>query len=97
MQMEQKTMDAILNCFATRGKGKGYLLAKCPKSGTPEAAAWQGLALAWNPYKASIFAIMIMSDENHAIHKQALAWAESNMQLRGLDRDRLALESLGVW
>ena len=95
--MKPETISAIQACFATRGKNKGKLLAKCPPMGTPAAAAWQALALAWNPYKASIFSLMIMSDENIAIHREALIWAESNMQLRGLDRDRLALESMGVW
>jgi hypothetical protein len=95
--MSPKTLSAIQACFATRGKNKGHILAQCPKSNTLESAAWQAMMLAWNPYKASIFALLTMNDEQRAIHKEVLTWAESNMQLRGLDRDRLALESLGAW
>lgn len=95
--MQQETVNAIRQCFATRGKNKGKLLAKCPPTGTPQAAAWQALALAWNPYKASIAGLIFMPEENKPIWREALTWAESNMQLRGLDRDRAILESLGAW
>jgi len=95
--MTPETAKAIAGCFATRGKNKGKLLAKCPPMHTPEAAAWQAMALAWNPYKASIFAMLMFTPEQKALHAEALTWAETNMQLRGLDRDRLALETVGAW
>ena len=95
--MQPETQYAIRKCFVTRGRNKGRLLAKCPPMGTPAAAAWQALALAWNPYKASIVALMFMPEANRFIYREALDWAEANMHLRGLDRDRAILESLGVW
>jgi hypothetical protein len=39
----------------------------------------------------------IRRGEHAELFAEALAWAEANMQLRGSDRDRLALERLGVW
>lgn len=95
--MEQETVNAIRQCFATRGKNRGKLLSRCPPMGTPQAAAWQALALAWNPYKASVTGLIFMPEANRFIYREALAWAESNAQLRGLDRDRAILESLGAW
>jgi hypothetical protein len=97
MNMSPETAKAISGCFTTRGKYKGKLLAKCPPLRTPEAAAWQAMALAWNPYKAGLCAILFMPEEFRPIYREALDWAESNMQLRGLDRDRLALETMGAW
>jgi hypothetical protein len=92
------TAAAIRACYATRGKYKGFLLKQSPRSGTAQHAAWQALVLAWNPYKASIWAVMcIRRSEHAAIFEETLAWAEANMQLRGSDRDRLTLERIGVW
>jgi hypothetical protein len=92
------TAAAIRSCYATRGKHKGFLLKNPPPGGTAQHAAWQALVLAWNPYKASVWAVMCIRRGEHAdLFAEALAWAEANMQLRGSDRDRLALERLGVW
>jgi hypothetical protein len=95
--LTESDIAAINGCFASRGANKGKLLASAPKSATLAYAAWQAMVLAWNPYKASVFGMIMFSDEQRACHKRVLAWAEANMHLRGLDRDRLALERIGAW
>jgi hypothetical protein len=96
--LSAETVAAIRACYATRGPYKGRLLAKAPKQGSAVHAAWQALMLAWNPYKASIFAVMMIRRGEHAaVFETTLAWAERNMHLRGSDRDRAALERLGAW
>ena len=88
---------AIVACFATRGAHKGMLLKKAPPMVTDAYAAWQGMMFAWNPFKASIGGIMFMSSEQRFIFERVRAWADANPQLRGLQRDRLSLETLGAW
>jgi hypothetical protein len=78
-------------------KGLLVLKAKAPKSDTLGYAAWQALTINWNPYKASIAAIMFMNQEQMAVYNVVNAFAEANMHLRYIDRDRMALETLGVW
>lgn len=97
MSLSDETRAAIRACIATRGAHKGRLVAKCPKRGTPAAAAWQGMATAWNPYKCSVFAIMMIPPAHMPIYREALAWADDHPELRGLDRDRAVLERLGAW
>jgi hypothetical protein len=90
---------ALDACYATRGKHKGHLLAKCPPSQTLAAAAWQGAMLVCNPYKASIAALMFMSAEQRAIFEEVKAYFDAIpvWQRIKADRDRAALERLGVW
>jgi hypothetical protein len=95
--LSDKTKQAIIDCIATRGKHKGQLKANPPRSTTLAYAAWQGLVLTFNPYKASIGGIIFMTDEQREVMREAEAWAEANKALRYLDRDRASLESLGAW
>lgn len=89
---------ALQDCFATRGKHKGKLLARCPRSDTLAAAAWQAAVLHCNPYKAGIATMLFFTDEQRAIHREVLAWFESQPRESVLlDRDRATLERLGVW
>ena len=94
-----KARTALAKAYATRGKHKGQLLAKCPPSGTLAAAAWQGAMRAVNPFKVSISAMLFMTDEQRAIcdeiatHFDRLPHAYKILA----QRDRAALESLGVW
>ena len=95
-----KAAEAALNeCFATRGPSKGHLKAKCPPSNTLASAAWQAAMLVCNPYKASVAAMMFMTAEQREIHREVLAYMESQpmWRQRMLDRDRQALSKLGVW
>ena len=97
--LSDKAREALRGAYATRGRHKGQLLAKCPPSGTLQAAAWQGAMLVCNPYQASIAALMFMTGEQADIfhevknHFEALPRAYLIMA----QRDREALESLGVW
>lgn len=97
MTISQETKQAILDCIATRGKHKGQIKANAPHSSTLAYAAWQGLMLVFNPYKASIAGMIFMNDQQRIVMREAETWAENNKALRFLDRDRASLETLGVW
>jgi hypothetical protein len=91
--------NALAQCYATRGKHRGQLLARCPRSNTLAAAAWQGAMLVCNPYRASIGALLFMTPEQRAVRDEVLAHFESlpKAYLVMAERNREALESLGVW
>jgi len=90
---------ALAGAYATRGRHRGQLLARCPGSHTMAAAAWQGAMLACNPYKASIGAVLFMTPEQKAVLHEVLSHFETlPREYRILaERDREALERLGVW
>jgi hypothetical protein len=46
-KLSDQARIALAKAYATRGKHRGQLLAKCPRSDTLEAAAWQG-AMRWH-------------------------------------------------
>src|SRR4029077_14800932 len=70
MPLSDTAKAALAACYATRGPHKGQLLARCPKSDTLAAAAWQGAMLICNPYKASVAACLFMSAEQRAIRDE---------------------------
>lgn len=98
-KLSDNARTALAACYATRGNHRGQLLAKCPRSDTMAAAAWQGTVAVVNPYKLGIATLMFMSSEQRAVfneveaHFKALPPEYRNMA----DRDREALEALGVW
>jgi hypothetical protein len=94
---EAKT--ALAACYATRGAHKGQLLARCPPSQTLAAAAWQGAMLVCNPYKVGMATMLFMSAEQRAIREEVTAHFETlpKAYLIMAQRDREALETLGVW
>jgi hypothetical protein len=90
---------ALVKAYASKGKHRGQLLAKCPRSDTLAAAAWQGAMLVVNPYRASIGAMLFMSPEQKAVRDEIVAHFESlprEYQIMA-QRDRETLEKLGVW
>jgi hypothetical protein len=97
--ISETAAQALYDCVAKRGKHKGQLLAKCPPSNTLAAAAWQAAMLACNPFKVSISALMFFTDEQRAVYREIEKVFD--LMPRGnrvnLDRDRAALERLGVW
>jgi len=95
--LSEKTKQAILDCISTRGKHKGQIKAQAPKANTLAYAAYQALMLEFNPYRASIFGLIMLSDEQREVYNEALSWAEKHKHLRFLERNRASLESLGVW
>lgn len=94
--------EALMKCFATRGKNKGRLLAKAPSPFKEETrlayAAWQGAMLSCNPFKTSIGGMMFMKADQKDIMREVTAYIDARPALeKVLDRDRNALEQLGVW
>jgi hypothetical protein len=69
--------NALAQAYATRGKHRGQLLARCPRSDTLAAAAWQAAMLVCNPYRASIGAMLFMSPEQKAVREEVLAHFEA--------------------
>jgi hypothetical protein len=98
-KLSDKARTALAKAYATRGKHRGQLLARCPRSDTLEAAAWQGAMLVCNPYKAGIGVLLFMSPEQKAIQEEVTAHFESLPREHVVlaQRDREALERLGAW
>lgn len=99
MMLTETAANALAKCYATRGKHKGQLLARCPASNTLAAAAWQGAMLSCNPFKASIAARLFFSPEQRAIADEVTAYfdAVSSDKRAQAQRDRATLSALGVW
>ena len=95
--LSDKALDALRGAFVTRGANRGQLLANAPKDKLAKAA-WQGAQMVCNPYKVSICALMFFNDEEKAIFDEVEKFIESlGPAAKTFDRDRLALERLGVW
>lgn len=99
MTLSTKSREALTLAYATRGPNRGQLLAKCPRSETLAAAAWQGAMLSCNPYKASIGAMLFMNAEQRVVRDEVLAHFDALPREYRImaQRDREALERLGVW
>ena len=97
--LSETARTALTVAYTTRGKHRGQLLAKCPSSNTLAAAAWHGAMLSCNPYKASIGAMLFMSAEQKAVRDEVLAHFDALPRAYRImaQRDREALEALGVW
>jgi hypothetical protein len=91
--------NALAQCYATRGKHRGQLLARCPRSNTLAAAAWQGAMVVCNPYRAGIVTMLFFNADQRAVFEVVKAHFESlpREHLILAERNREALESLGVW
>jgi hypothetical protein len=98
-KLSDTARNALAQAYATRGKHRGQLLAKCPRSNTLAAAAWQGAMLSVNPYRASIGAMLFMTPEQRAVRDEILAHFDSLPHEYKIlaERNREALERLGVW
>jgi hypothetical protein len=99
MALSETARGALRLAYASKGPHRGQLLAKCPKSNTLAAAAWQGAMLICNPYKASIGAMLFMTDEQKAIRDEVIQHFETLPRefMIMAARDRETLENLGVW
>lgn len=96
MVISDKAALALKDAVAARGKHKGLLLAKAPKSDTLAYAAWQAAQLCCNPDKVSIAGLLFLTDEQREVYAEILAIFEG-LGIKSLDRDRNGLERLGVW
>jgi hypothetical protein len=94
--LTEAARDAMRQCM-THKKGLIVLKKKPPRSNTLAYAAYQAMVINWNPHKASIAGMMFFTPEQRAVYNVVNAFAEANMHLRYIDRDRMALEELGVW
>ena len=96
---ETRLLNALNDAIAQRGKNKGQLKAKCPPMGTDGAIMWQALMMHANPYKVSIFAVVMASaGRSDPFYQACVEFAQERASvLPRLDRDRVALERLGVW
>lgn len=93
-----EAIEAIKMAIATKGKNKGMLLAKCPPVNTPEAAAWQAIVSIANPFKLGFGHMLFMDDKNKALYNHIIqAIEDMELDVRGMDMDRRALEYLNVW
>jgi len=99
MTLSTTARDALAAAYAKRGPHRGQLLAKCPPSHTLAAAAWQGAMLVANPFKVGIATLMFLSPEQKAVQQEITAHFERlpKDHLILAQRDREALERLGVW
>jgi hypothetical protein len=90
--------NAIDGAIAKSGKNIGKLKAKCPPSNTDAAAAWQAIQMEANPYKVSMATCLFFNERQTKIFNAVVETIrDRNIDVRGLDRDRVALESIGVW
>lgn len=87
---------AIDAAIVSRGKKKGMLKAACPPMGTDAAAAWQAMMGHANPYKIGMGHIMFFTERQSIIYN-AIDKALEGRDARHIDRDRVALETMGVW
>lgn len=93
MVISDKAALALKDAVAERGKNKGLLLARAPKSDTLAYAAWQAAQISCNPFKASIVGIALFSEEQYEIYNEIRNIFET-LGIRSLDRDRNALTRL---
>jgi len=90
--------NAINGAIAKSGKNIGKLKARCPRSDTDAAAAWQAIQMEANPYKVSMATCLFFSERQTKIFNAVIETIrDRNIDVRWLDRDRVALESIGVW
>jgi len=99
LKLSETAAAALQACYATRGKHKGQLLARCPNSATMAAAAWQGAMMSCNVYKASVAAALFMSTEQKAVYHEVMAFFDAMPAADRIaaERNRQALENWGAW
>lgn len=100
MIISEKAGRALYGAACHRGANTGRLLKNPPRDSLARAA-WYGAQSVCNPFKLSIPAIMLFSEEEREIYREIESLFDA-MKGRGwrpelLDTDRMALESLGAW
>jgi len=89
--MQDRLVQALKDATAQRGKNKGMLKAKCPPMGTDGAIMWNAIMLYANPYKVGMTHLLCGAVCEPEFKQMCDDFA------RDMDRDRVALENLGVW
>lgn len=96
--LEKRLLLAYGDAIASKGKNKGKLKAKCPAMGTDGAVMWQACMMYANPWKVSIFQMIMASHGEDSFVKACSDFAHARRDvLTILDRDRVSLTKLGVW
>ena len=99
MSLSEAARNALNGAYATRGKNRGQLLARCPNIRHARRRRWQGAMFVCNPYQISIGSILLMSPLHRELFEEVKAHFETlprEYQILA-QRDREALERLGVW
>jgi hypothetical protein len=104
-RLSDRAKAAIHAALATKGSRKGLLLSSSPKPDTDAYAAWSALMMRCNCFKVGMGNMIRLAwnPELKALHDEIDSWFESlprNTQHSltvGLDKDRLALQTLGAW
>jgi hypothetical protein len=97
-KLEKRLLLAYEDAIATRGKNKGKLKAKCPPIGTDAAIMWTQMMLYANPYKVGMMHAIMGAHSDPEFTEACSAFAKERSSVaKYMDRDRVALESLGVW
>ena len=96
--LNERLHNALDAAIAQRGRNKGMLKAKCPPMGTDGAIMWTALMMYANPYKVGMVQALVggVSDPDFKAECDEFA-AERASVLKRLDRDRVALDKMGVW
>jgi hypothetical protein len=99
MSLSPAAQTALASAICTRGPNKGRLLKAAPPSTTLAYAAWHGAMLSVNPYKVSIFGLIMMDTLQRDIHKEIQTYFDAmpKAQRIAFDKDRACLEACGVW
>jgi hypothetical protein len=97
--ISETSRAALAAALCKKGPSKGRLLATAPRSNTLAYAAWQGAMLCCNPFKASIAGLMFMDGEQQQVMREVESFfrAMPKAERIAFDKDRAALERLGVW
>lgn len=103
--LSERAQAAIKLALATKGKRKGLLLSSAPKGESDAFAAWAALMMNCNPFKVGMGDMIRLSwnPDAQALYNEIDGWFQAlpngtrNRLIVGLDKDRLALQTMGAW
>jgi hypothetical protein len=94
----QDLKQALIEAIASKGPNKGQLKSKCPKVGTFGSAAWNAIQSFANPYKVGMCHVFFMNEDKRKVYHFIMRFIKiKKIDVRFLDRDRVILESIGIW
>jgi hypothetical protein len=103
--LSERAKAAIHLALVTKGKRKGLLLSSAPKGNSDAFAAWAALMMNCNCFKVGMGNMVRLSwnPESESLYREIDSWFQAlpkgtrNQLIVGLDKDRLALQSIGAW
>jgi hypothetical protein len=95
---KEQITEAFNKAVASRGRNKGRLKSKCPKMNTMEAVVWQAVMSHANPFKASMWSFFWFNENQKEFfnHIDKII-TDKKINVMTMDKDRMALEMMGVW